>query len=189
MSFDITTNFGCYMLTFIGAIIEGESFIIGISALCSGIDGPNIYIVFLIAFFTTVLFDQLTFTIGRLVGVDFIIRGYPRFTGAINKIFRMVEKNDTFLILIFRFVWGIRFITPIVIGASRVSYKKYALLNIVAALIWAIILCAVGYFLGDLANSMGFNIKMFSLYITLFFISISLGMGLISKYKRKKNGQ
>lgn len=173
-----------YLAVVIGAVVEGESVIIGVSALCA--ERLRIEVVFLIAFVVTVVFDQFTFMIGRYFGIDFIQKRFPSVVPLVSKVLRKIEKNDTGLILMFRFIWGIRFITPIAIGASNVNRRKYTLLNIVAAFVWASALCAFGYMFGTQAKRYNVNVTYVSIYITIFFVLVSICIALVSSCKRKK---
>ena len=177
-----------YWTIFLGAIIEGESIIIGCSAFCAKQGSINIFFVFLISFLTTVVFDQITFMIGRLLGLERVLSRMPKTKNVADKVFAMIEKNDTMLILLFRFIWGIRFVTPILIGASNVKYSKYTALNIIAAFLWALSLCGCGYLLGGWANRNGYDITKFASFIAVSFIVTSLFIGFILKCKRKTHG-
>ena len=59
-----------------------------------------------------------------------------------------MNKYQTPTILSFRFLYGLRTVTPFVIGMSRVSVKKFIVLNAVGALVWAAAIGSGGYLFG-----------------------------------------
>ena len=61
----------------------------------------------------------------------------------------LLNRYSTLFILLFRFVYGIRILSPLVIGIAEIPPRKYMILNFIAALLWTIVSCALGYYLGD----------------------------------------
>ena len=47
------------------------------------------------------------------------------------------KQHQNLLILGFRFLYGLRSVTPFVIGMSGISWLRFALLNVIGAGIWA----------------------------------------------------
>ena len=60
----------------------------------------------------------------------------------------MLERHQSWLILGFRFLYGLRNITPFAIGMSRVPTRRFVVLNIVGAAIWAVTFACGGYLFG-----------------------------------------
>jgi membrane protein DedA with SNARE-associated domain len=63
-------------------------------------------------------------------------------------IMRAVETRPIGFILIYRFVFGARTLTPIVLGVSRLPALRFSLLNAVAAALWAAVFTGLGYVFG-----------------------------------------
>ncbi len=61
----------------------------------------------------------------------------------------LLEKYPTGFILAFRFIYGIRIISPVAIGLSKVPALKFLVLNAIAALVWGIGITAIGYLIGN----------------------------------------
>jgi membrane protein DedA with SNARE-associated domain len=99
------------------------------------------------------LADQLFFFIGRYASqwprVQTLLArpGLARVTG-------LLERYPTGFILAFRFIYGIRTISPLAIGASKVPAGKFVILNAVAALIWGFGITAIGYLFGQGAEQL-----------------------------------
>jgi membrane protein DedA with SNARE-associated domain len=162
-----------YWAVFLGSLIEGESIILVASVLAAmGI--LSIYKVALIAFGGTLVADQGLYILGYYYGqkvLDRIRKSFPRMSPYLDKAHKMINRYDTIYILVFRFIYGIRIISPIVIGSHRVSFKKFSFLNIVSAALWAVVSCALGYSLGEWLERQGPVIQI--LVISL----VSMGFG------------
>lgn len=154
-----------YIAVFLGAIVEGETVILTSSALAA-LGYMNIYKIMLITFCTTVVVDQILFQVGRKYGPAFFEK-YPKLRPRVNKAFHLLHRFDSWFILSFRFIYGIRVISPIVIGAAHVDPKRFAPLNILSALIWTLVSCYSGYMMGDVLEKVLKNIETAKHYLTL----------------------
>ena len=140
-----------YIIVFFGAIIEGELIILTASALAAT-GYLSISNVGLIAFFGTLFMDQILYFFGHRMyqkpGKRLSER-YPKLYQKSKKAVILLRKYDIWFILSFRFIYGIRAISPIVIALCGIMPKRFIPLNFVAAVIWTIISCGAGYWLGD----------------------------------------
>ena len=141
-----------YLTVFLGAMIEGESVILTASALAStGI--LSIWGVAALTFTGTLLADQIIYFIGTHYGpssVQALRRRFPSWKENIDKALDFAKRNETIYILSFRFIYGIRIISPFIIGAQGISFQRFSILNVLSAGLWTAISCALGYFLGHL---------------------------------------
>jgi membrane protein DedA with SNARE-associated domain len=176
-----------YIAVFLGAIVEGETVILTASAL-SALGYLNFYKVMAITFCTTVVVDQLLFLVGRRYGPGFFER-FPKFRPRADRAFKLLHRFDKWFILVFRFIYGIRVISPIVIGAAHVEHKRFAPLNILSAFIWTTISCYSGYAMGDVLESLLKNIEKAEHYFLIAISVIAALAGIYWLWKRylKKN--
>lgn len=135
-----------YLAVFLGSLIEGESVILLASAL-AWLGYFSILKVMVVAFCGTVVADQGLFHLGHYFGPT-VIQRFPRFQHPAERAFALLKRWGTTYILIFRFIYGVRIISPVVIGASGYDPKRFVPLNILAAVIWTVISCMGGYLLG-----------------------------------------
>lgn len=172
-----------YWAVFLGATVEGESIILTASALAAMgvLSLPKVMIV---AFCTTTLVDQVLFFVGRAYGPDLFTR-YPKFKKPSDKAFELLHRFDIWFILSFRFIYGLRTISSVVIGAAHVSPARFIPLNILSAVIWTAISCYGGYFLGDVMFSMFQSFERFQKYIIISLIFV-VGLGFMSYHYRCK---
>jgi membrane protein DedA with SNARE-associated domain len=138
-----------YWAVFVGAIFEGELVLITASAFaaCGYLD---IVKVFSVAFLTTVTVDQFLFWIGYKVGTDWIVRRVPKIEKVRERVFSLLHRMDILFIFAFRFIYGIRTISPIIIGSAKVRPPRFVIFNILSGLCWASVGCFLGYVVGDL---------------------------------------
>lgn len=135
-----------YIAIAIGAFLEGETILIlgGFAAHRGYLD---LSWVLVSAFLGTLLGDQLYFYIGRAKGKSFL-ENKARLRDRSEKVFVLLNKNEILLILGFRFLYGLRIITPFLLGASGISSFRFLFLNIIGAFIWATIIGIMGYLFG-----------------------------------------
>lgn len=139
-------NWG-YFAVFLGSLVEGESVILTASALAS-FGYLSIYKIMIIAFIGTTLSDQALYFVGRHYGPSLFDR-FPRFKKPADHAFVLLNRYDIWFIISCRFIYGIRTISAVVIGASGIPASRFIPLNLLSALIWTIVSCVGGYLLGD----------------------------------------
>lgn len=148
---DILTNYGYLLYPIIlgWTFLEGETIVLITGALAaSGEYNINVWLLVLAAFLGSFAGDQTYFYIGRRYGTP-LLKRWPSMTKRIDWAFKLVRTHEVLFILSFRFIYGVRNISPFVIGMSGVGRLKFALLNMVAALIWANTFAWGGYYLGQ----------------------------------------
>lgn len=147
---DILTNYGwaLYPIILGWTFLEGETIVLITGALASeGRFAINVWYLVLFAFLGSFAGDQTYYYIGRRYGTP-LLKRWPNLTKRIEWAFHMVRRHETLFILSFRFIYGVRNISPFVIGMAGVGRLKFLLLNMVAALLWANSFAWGGYFLG-----------------------------------------
>lgn len=91
--------------------------------------------------------DQLFFTAGRRFREHRWIarvRAKPAFERALG----FIERYPTGFIFAFRFLYGLRTVSPIAIGTTRVPTGRFLIVNAAAAIVWGITFSAIGYLFG-----------------------------------------
>jgi membrane protein DedA with SNARE-associated domain len=138
------------LAVFVGTFLEGESIVVIAGFLGhQGVVAP--LSVGICAFAGSFLGDQLWFYLGRRqAGHRWVVRltQSPRF----SKVLNAIENHPRKFILTFRFIYGIRTVSPVAIGLSKVSARTFAYLNAVSAAVWAAVFTAIGYLFGFAAE-------------------------------------
>lgn len=68
---------------------------------------------------------------------------------AFARVLAAVERRPVSFIFVFRFLYGLRTISPIAIGTSNVPHRLYVGVNAVSAIVWAICFTLVGFLFGE----------------------------------------
>ena len=103
-----------------------------------------------------------------------------------DKVFDMLHRHQIKVVLGFRFLYGIRNVTPFVIGASRMHPGKFFVLNFLGALVWAIAVGYLGYQFGHLAESMMGQVKKYEIYFLGLLVALGLFLFWRSTHKPAK---
>lgn len=135
-----------YLAILLITFLEGESIVIlaGIAAYQGYMDLPLILACAVAGSFCG---DQLYFTIGRRYGPP-LMKRFPALEGKTAWAFRLVRKHEVLFILSFRFIYGVRNVSPFVIAMAGVSRIKFMCLNFIAAVLWALAFTFGGYYFG-----------------------------------------
>lgn len=91
--------------------------------------------------------DQIWFAVGRRFQNHrwiLRIRAKPAFARAID----LLERRPTGFILAFRFIYGMRTVSPIAIGTSKVPLRTFLPLNALAAAVWGPVFTLFGFYVG-----------------------------------------
>jgi membrane protein DedA with SNARE-associated domain len=185
-SADIKTlleNYG-YPAIVLGTIVEGETVLIlaGMLSFWGVLDLP---LVMIMAFIGSYGGDQFMFFLGRHKGQRILIR-HPKWRSRLERIHRLLKSYHTAIILGFRFMYGFRLVTPLVLGMDReIKAGRFALLNGISAIIWSILVAGGGYFLGEAIEPVLKDSKNFQFVIVAGFSLIVL-LALVLKNLRSK---
>jgi membrane protein DedA with SNARE-associated domain len=131
---------------FLGAGIEGEAVVMTGGLLAHRGLVPLIPAC-ICAAVGSCLVDQAWFALARRFrGNRWVQRAHAK--PAFAKALRWLERYPTAFILAFRFVYGMRTVSPIAIGTSQVPVRKFVPLNALAAVIWGPTFTLIGYYFG-----------------------------------------
>lgn len=173
-----------YLAVFIGTFLEGETILIvaGFAAYEGYLELP---LVIMAAFFGSLFGDQLYFFLGRFKGCSILDR-FESWKPRVERFRKLMDRHNTWFILIFRFLYGLRNLAPFAIGLSNVSIRKFVLLNIISAAIWAVTLGILGFFFGQVMEAVLDDIKKYELIIMGGLILCATIIFLVRRYRMKK---
>ncbi len=146
----LATDYGAafYLITFFWAFLEGETFLIFAGLLASQ-DFMHLEYLIPAAALGTTCGDFLFFCLGRRYGLR-MVEKWEKLRRGKDKVAGWLERHDTLFILTYRYIYGLRNVSAIAIGMSKISAQRYFWLNFVASWIWAISFACAGYLFGDL---------------------------------------
>ena len=180
----IIENYG-YAAIFIGTFLEGETILI-----LAGLAAHQGYLVLtwviLAAFLGSLCGDQLFFYLGRKHSQAVLSRR-PAWKKKAEKVNKMIKKYQTPMILSFRFLYGLRTVTPFVIGMSPISVKKFIVLNAVGALAWAAAIGSGGYLFGRALQVYIEKIKHYEVLVFAIIGLLGIFIWTVHFYHRRKH--
>lgn len=160
----LLTHYG-YPILFLGTLLEGETILV-LAGIAAHLGYLSLEGVILSGLAGTLFGDQLYFLLGRWHGQKWLAR-HQSWQSRSQQVFAILEKHQNLLIIGFRFMYGLRTITPFVLGISRVSYWRYALLNILGATLWACVIGLAGYYFGRVIEALLGDIKHYEILLML----------------------
>lgn len=163
-----------YWALALGTFLEGETILVlaGVAAHRGYLD---LRLVILVAFAGSLLGDQFFFLMARR-HAGWLLRRLDAWRSKVDAVHRHLERHQLLIMLGFRFVYGIRVVTPVVIGLSRVPAWRFAVCNAAGAAVWAVVVGSGGYLLGNAVNVFLENARVAEL--AAFGLAVALGLGL-----------
>jgi membrane protein DedA with SNARE-associated domain len=154
-----------YLAVFVGTLLEGETVLLaaGFAAHQGLLDWR---VVVLVAFAGGTFGDQLAFLLGRWKG-NALIERIPALARHAPRVHRLLERFDVFLILLVRFMYGLRVAGPVIMGSSRIALAKFSTLNMAAAMAWAFLIGGAGYLFGAATETLFSHIKHFEVFVLI----------------------
>ena len=158
----LVTEYG-YAAIAIGTFIEGETILIlgGLAAHRGYLELPWVLVC---AFLGTFAGDQFYFWLGRTRGAVFLARR-ANFKTRADKVFTLLEQHQVLLILGFRFIYGLRTLTPFLLGASMVSPMRFFVLNLLGGVVWTLTIGLLGYAFGITLEAILGDLKHYETWI------------------------
>ena len=174
-----------YLIILGWTFLEGETIVIvaGFLAATHGLLNP--WLIALSAFGGSFCSDQLMFSLGKYKG-PYILKRFPRLDKNSAKARRLLVKYETPLILGFRFVYGVRNVTPILLGISGVSHLKFLALNLIGACAWALGFSFGGYYFGGLFQRFTQDMQNAELWFLVILAAIALVVYAVNRQRNKK---
>ncbi len=158
----VILNYG-YVALVIGTFLEGESILI-VAGFAVHLGYLKLPWVILCAFAGTVASDQLYFFLGRVKGEAFLQRR-PRWKIKVKRVWKLLDQYRTLLVIGFRFVYGLRTVTPFAIGLSNIRTSRFIVLNMMGGIAWSVVVALVGYFFGAAARAVEIDVKKYAHWI------------------------
>ncbi|MCG6939261.1 MAG: DedA family protein [Gammaproteobacteria bacterium] len=180
----LLTSYG-YPIVVIGTFLEGETVMI-LAGVAAHLGYLSLDWVIICGFSGTMLGDQLYFYLGRRHGKSMLAKR-PSWQVPAERVFSKLRKHQNLLILSFRFIYGIRTVSPFAIGMSDVSYLRYTLFNIIGAGIWATSIASAGYYFGKAVEAVLGDIKKYEVEVMVAIILIACLVWFIRYYRQHRS--
>ncbi len=180
-----------YLAVLVVTLLEGETIVIlaGVAAHLGYLELPWVAAAAVAGSF---IGDQLFYYIGRRWGPKIIARRLSWQEGA-QKVYKHLHKHQYWLILTFRFYYGLRSVTPFVVGSAHIPRLRFFTLNLIGAIVWAIAFSYAGYGLGEAASQIFIDdFKRYGLYVLGGLVLLGVGIWLttliVHRRKAREHG-
>jgi membrane protein DedA with SNARE-associated domain len=100
----------------------------------------------------------------------------------------LLQRHHALIIVGIRFMYGLRILGPIVIGASDVPVWRLATFNVLGAAIWAPLIGGLGYAFGHALELLLNSVEQVELVALILIIAVGVGLAIVSRWRsRSKN--
>lgn len=138
----------------IGFFLPGDSLLFTLGMFVgSGVVATPLGIVLPLLFTAAVVGNSTGYAIGHRFGPKVFDRPDSRFFKReyVDRTHAFFEKHGGKAILLAQFVPIVRTFTPVAAGVGRMRYRHFFMYNLIGALLWAVGVTTLGYFLGGFA--------------------------------------
>lgn len=186
----IAADYGDYIypIIFILTFLEGETLVIfgGVLAHQGYLSWP---LLFFSAWIGSFCGDQFYFWVGRRWGKDLLVR-FPGWRPSAETALEMLCRYNTWFILSFRFVYGVRNFASFAMGMAGVPPLRFLALNFIAAFVWALSFAGFGYVFGEALEAvLGDLIETFGYVMLGVFIFVVCLITFLHKYQQRRFAQ
>jgi membrane protein DedA with SNARE-associated domain len=173
-----------YLALLVGTFLEGETILVlgGVAAKLGYLELPW---VIACAFAGTFCGDQLFFFLGRYKGAA-ILERRPAWQGPVERVHDKLVRHQVAVILGFRFLYGLRNVTPFVIGMSPIATSRFFVLNLLGASIWAGIIGCLGFLFGHGLEVVLGDIRKYEMVVMLAVVVAGAGLWLFHVLRRRR---
>ncbi|MBI5612683.1 MAG: DedA family protein [Gammaproteobacteria bacterium] len=173
-----------YLAILVITFIEGETIVI-LAGVAAHLGLLELQWVILSAIAGSFSGDQFWYYIGRHWGPKIIARRLSWQEGA-QKVYKHLHRHQYWLILSFRFYYGFRNVTPFVVGSAHIPRLRFFTLNLIGAVVWAIIFAYVGYGLGEAASQLFIDdFKRYGLYLLGVLMLVGVAIWLVTLIRHR----
>ncbi len=157
-----------YLVTFGWTFFEGETFVLfaGFAAAQGLLSAP---LLLLAAWSGSFAGDQCYFWIGRRFGL------------------RLLKRRPLWS---FRFIYGIRNFSSFALGISGIGWRRFMFLNLIAALLWALVFVGAGYFCERaLQRMIGQYFDQFGYILLGVFAAVLVAISIVHRLRRRHGAE
>lgn len=152
-----------YFALFAGVVFEGEAVVIAASyAAHQGY--LDLYWVIVVAFLGSIVGDESYFFLGRFKGRSYLARR-PLWQLRVRKVQGLLERHHRWVVVGFRFLYGLRSVTPFALGMSNVKTAHFVALNLIGAFAWSVVMGAFGFVIGEIAKAVVADVRKYDRWV------------------------
>ena len=160
---------GLVLLEDFGIPVPGETILIAASVY-AGAGRLNVVVVGIVGFLAAVAGDNIVFAIGHFGGRALALRWgkYVFLTSErLDKAESFFDRHGGKIIVVARFIEGLRQANGIVAGITRMRWRRFLLFNAIGAALWVGVWVSVGYLAGTHITAIYNQVTRYSLYVLI----------------------
>ena len=169
---------------FVWTFFEGETVLL-VAGFLAQQGYISLELSILAAFLGSMSGDQLYFQIGRKFGRQ-VLERRPRWRAAADRALRLLVRYQNLFILSFRFIYVVRNVASFSIGLAGVSFRRFIVLNAVAAAVWALSFGLGGYYFGKTLKVFISRLQEAELYVMGVFFALLFAAWLWRRARRHR---
>ena len=150
-------------------VVPGEFAMIA-GAIYAGAGRLNVVEVGVVSLITAFAGAEIGYAIGRLAGREVILR-YGKYVFIkehhLDRAERTADRYGGAVVLIARFIVGLRELNGIIAGATRMKQAEFALFNAIGAIAWVATWVSIGYLAGDHIETVYRDVSRYALYVLI----------------------
>jgi membrane protein DedA with SNARE-associated domain len=172
-----------YLIIFLGLILENTLFlgfiIPGLSLLMIGgffaaTGDTNIYYVFILGLLGTIIGDNLSLSLGRLISGVPSIENKVKSSKKIHEIIAYIENHQTKKMYFFHFPVYLRTIVPFSCGLIRFNFSKWIKIDLIGAVLFNLTFIFIGYITGNASGIINNALSIGGYVQLIFFIFFTI---------------
>lgn len=174
-----------YLAVLLGTFFEGETVLV-LAGFAAHQGLLQLEWVIACAFAGSLSGDMLWFTMGRRFGRAWLER-HPGKAVVVERAARLLERWGDWFVLSFRFLYGLRSVSPVAVGLTAMPAVRFAALNVVAALVWAAAVGSLGYVFGNTVEAALGKLQAWEHRIMVA-LGIAVALYVLHRVLRRRNG-
>ena len=169
------TQYG-YWAVVLGGLVEGETLLIlaGFAARLGHLDLP---VVMAVGAFMGAFSDVLLFSLGRWRGKQVLAR-WPKVLRYRRRFNRLVARWGMLVVIAMRFMYGMRWAGPILLGMSDLPWPRFLAFNLLGAALWGLGVAGAGWLFGHAAEALLGEVHDAEKWIVLALVALLGGVAL-----------
>ena len=130
--------------------LPGDSLLF-VAGTIAGVGGMSLPVLMVSLTLAAILGDALNYSIGRYFGPKVFGWEQSRWfnRAAFDRTHAFYERYGAITIVVARFLPFVRTFAPFVAGIAAMTYSRFALYNVIGAVLWVVSLSSLGYLIGN----------------------------------------
>ena len=167
------TQYG-YWAVVLGGLVEGETLLI-LAGFAARLGHLDLLAVMAVGAFMGALSDVLLFSVGRWRGPQVLAR-WPQVLRYRERFNRLVARWGMLVVIGMRFMYGMRWAGPVLLGMSDMPWPRFLAFNLVGASLWGFLAAGAGWMFGAAAQAMLADLHEVQGWVLGALVALALGL-------------